>query len=160
MSHRTRRRLSLVVYIWVGLLVGGCGALSRPTATPVVVFVTATSVDPPTAVNTDVVGPTAPSLPTLPTATITPTGTVAIAGLPTLAPSTKTPLPTQRVTLTPSFTVTFTESPAPSGTAVKCTGAQPQGGFAAILSKDKGLQRALGCALTAATGIDSASQPF
>lgn len=165
MIFRWKRRLAMAACAVVGLVVGGCGVLiPRPTATPLVVFVTATTqaaTAAPTPANTDVVGPTQDAiLPTLPTATITPTGTDPLAILPTLPPATKTPLPTSRATLTPSFTPTFTESPMPSGTAVKCTGATAQGGFATILSKDKALQRSLGCPLTAAMPIDSASQPF
>ena len=149
------RRAGLLVVFGAALVFSGCSALGpRPTTTPI--FVTATPIAElptlsPTPGNTDVVAPTPGS-----------ESTTTSAAFPTLPTSTNTSAPTQKPTLTPSFTPTSTDTPAPTqkaATALKCTGA-PQGGFAAVWSKDPALQKAIGCAVTAAVAINSASLNF
>ncbi len=145
----------LMCLIVAGVLFGGCSALG-PRPTPEPIFVTATPVaelPSPTPGDTAVIGPTPES---------TESALTTSAAFPTLPTSTNTPAPTQKPTLTPSFTPTYTDTPAPTQkapTALKCT-STPQGGFAAIWGKDTTLQKALGCAQGPAVGINSASLTF
>ncbi len=141
--------LRLIFPIFVGFLVAGC-SFTAPKPTPPPIYVTATPVpqfDTPTREGTLVLGPTS-------------AGTEDIFNFPTLVPASKTPLPSEPPSLTPSFTASFTESPVPKGTvvALKCTSA-PQGGFAAIF-QDKTIQTALGCPVSPAVAISSASLNF
>lgn len=94
------------------LILTGCTGL-QPTATPVVLFVTATP-EPPT-----------------PTPNLSPTPVIAPLLNLTLTPratSTPTPvrLPTLAPTFTPSFTATYTDTPEPTFALSACTLA-PQG---------------------------------
>jgi hypothetical protein len=145
------KRFRALGTIAAGLLLAGCGLIA-PRLTPAPIYVTATPAvelptDSPTPENTAVVGPTLASTPT--------------SALPTLSTSTATPPATQKPSLTPSFTLTYTDSPEPSqaGGVVKCPTA-PQGGFAAIFAQDVALQKALGCPQGPAVAISSAVQAF
>ncbi|MDW8297726.1 MAG: hypothetical protein RML95_00130 [Anaerolineae bacterium] len=127
------------------LMLVGCTSL-QPTATPVVLFVTATP-EPPTP--TPQFSPTPVIAPLLNlTLTPRPTSTPTPVRTPTLAP-----------TFTPSFTVTYTDTPEPTFAARTCTIA-PQGGFAALYNRDSALQQALGCAQSLAVPVNGAVQDF
>lgn len=139
----------LYATLLLALILSAC-TFTAPKPTPAPIYVTATPIpifDTPTPEGTLVLGPT-------------PSGTEELAVFPTLAPATKTPPPSQPPSLTPSFTASFTESPVPKGTKVtlKCT-TELQGGFATIF-QDKTIQTALGCPVSPAIAISSASLNF
>ena len=143
------RRFNVLGTIITGLLLAGCG-LVAPRSTPAPIYVTATPaavLDTPTPENTAVIGPTLGSTPT--------------SAIPTLPTSTNTPPATQKPSLTPSFTMTYTDTPeaSQSGVAVKCP-TVPQGGFGAIFAQDTALQKALGCPQGPAVAVGSAVQAF
>lgn len=137
------------------LMISGCSlpfVPQRPTAAPI--FVTATPI--PTEI---------------PPATATPAMTAVLgatlaaqastAQLPTLASATAT-LPPRKITLTPSFTLTGTDTPPPKGTKAAlttCTVA-PMGGFATVYAQDVSLASQLGCPVSAAIPIQSATLSF
>jgi hypothetical protein len=156
------------LYIALAVILSGCSFdIQRPTLAPIYVTATpepnsATETPRPTTVlgATAVVGQaTAPVFPTLEPATATPT---------------KPPKPTQ----TPTFTPTFTESPVPRSTrraiaaaataaaaglpvaSGACGAAGPQGGFAAIYTQNPAAAQQLGCAVSQAIPINSASIGF
>lgn len=134
------KKISLCGGIMLAIALGGCGPVQL-VVTPTPIYVTATQIAElltPTDTATPVIAPVA----------------TALAG-PTV---TRTPIRLEP-TLTPSFTLTFTDSPAPSRKAPVCKTA-PQGGFATIYGKDPALQAALGCAASPAVAIPSASQSF
>jgi hypothetical protein len=147
----TPKLIAVALVLW---LVTGCGLLEPPkTATPI--FVTAT----PLPVTPSEVPPTVESTPLFgPTVDVAGTAVVQFAA-PT---STPTPQDTKPPSLTPSFTITYTETPESTRRAVSvatCTSA-PSGGFATIFSRDPALQQALGCAVSGAIPINSATQDF
>ncbi|MEP7286424.1 MAG: hypothetical protein ABI947_11710 [Chloroflexota bacterium] len=145
---KLKKNVAVLMSLLIGVLVSGC-SFTAPRPTPEPIYVTATPVavlESPTTEVTSVLGVT-PDQP---------------LDFPTLEPATNTPLPTRHPTLTPSFTVTFTESPVPKGTKVapiNCT-VQPEGGFATIYTQDTSLKTTLGCAVGSAVAIQSATLNF
>jgi hypothetical protein len=153
----TLKKHAIFIVLAASLFSAGCSVLG-PHPTPQPIFVTATPVaalptDTATAVETPVLGPT-------------PAGTTTeeAAIFPTLEPGTATIAPTKPDTQTPTFTLTYTDSPMPgtakpAGTPVKCA-APPPGGFGTIFSKDANLQKALGCPVGNTVPITSDAQQF
>jgi hypothetical protein len=149
-----RFKLSTVILV-SALLMSGCSlpfVPQRPTAAPI--FVTATPIP------TEILPATAtPAMTAVLGATLA--AQAATVQLPTLSTATLT-LPARKITLTPSFTPTFTESPLPKGTkasVVSCSVA-PQGGFAVIYTQDAALAAQLGCPVSSAVPIQSATLNF
>lgn len=176
MRKATRRRLGrLGVMLSVMLIAGlGAGCVPTPPATTVTpIFVTAT-LEPAIALAPTITATPVIQLATgsngansaLPTLFFTVTPNPLLAQISTLPTGTATELPPNPPTLTPSFTITFTDSPAPTGIAgVAASGntaciAAPAGGFNAIYSRDPALQAALGCPVSTAFAIASATQEF
>jgi len=144
----------LVISALLVMFLAGCRLLDAPpTPEPLTIIVTATFAP---TVTPEFSATPLPEI--FPTAVL---GPVDSTLFPMLT-ATPTVRPTNKPTLTPSFTLTFTDTAAPTLSALSvqnCT-TQPQGGFAAIYGKDAALQKALGCAQSAAISITTATQDF
>jgi hypothetical protein len=147
-------------------VLAGCGLLDgQATVQPIYVTATFDITDtpvPPPATETPVIQ-LATAGPTAVIATVTPNP--LLAQISTIPTGTATAQATQAATLTPSFTMTYTESPAPTGVAGQPVAAgaclaQPAGGFGAIYGRDPQLQAALGCPVSVNFAINSATQDF
>ncbi len=150
----TRRLIASLLL--VALFGAGCRLLDAPpTPQPITIIVTATFA-PTNTLDPAAISPTPP--PELfPTPVL---GPVTTSLFPVLT-ATATPRPTQKPTLTPSFTPTYTDTAAPTvNVGVGTCTSQAQGGFAAIYNRDTALQQALGCAVSAAITITTATQDF
>ncbi|MBX3065660.1 MAG: hypothetical protein KF726_21970 [Anaerolineae bacterium] len=145
------------------ILLTSCEGLNPP-ATVEVVYITATPLptDTPIASETPVIGGAATPDLTLAAVVATWTPNPALAQISTLPTSTPTPPASKQPTLTPSFTITFTDSPAPTTDALQPSACvvPAAGGFAAIFTRDTAIQAALGCPISGAFAINSATQDF
>lgn len=167
-DNRRPAMLSLMVVGLLAAVLSGCSALLAPTATPLIVTATPLPTEtPPPATSTPVIGgvvtPSSADLTfaaMIPTATLTATPNLA-AVISTLPTSTAT-VPVKPPSLTPSFTITLTDSPEPTGVPGQPSvcGAPAAGGFGTIYSRDPALQQALGCPVSLAVAITVATQDF
>ncbi|MBX3085639.1 MAG: hypothetical protein KF716_28640 [Anaerolineae bacterium] len=161
MQRTTQVVMFMGVLVAMGVM-AGCGLLD-PQATVQPIYVTATfaATEPPSATETPVIQ-VATEGPTQVISTVTPNP--LLAQISTLPTGTATARATQPATLTPSFTVTYTESPAPTGVAgLVAAGAclaQPAGGFNTIYTHDPALQASLGCPVSTSFAINSATEDF